>query len=813
LNIAQPKQSETLLTGQKRVLEMIAEGRPLGETLDALLRVIEAESPGMPCSILLLDDDGVHVRHGAAPSLPEGYIHAIDGSAIGPRAGSCGTAAFRREQVIVEDIMTDPLWEDYRDLAAKHGLRACWSTPIFDAQRRVLGTFAFYFHSPARPTQHHMQLIETATHIAAIAIGTQRKEEALRQSEKLFRSAMEYSAIGMALVAPDGKWLEVNRAVCQITGYSREELLAINFQIITHPEDLDTEISQMHRMLRGETVTNQMEKRYIHKDGHIVWILLTVALVRDNLEKPLYFIAQIQDITGRKQAEKTLQENERKYRELVENANSIIMRWRCNGHITFINEFGQKFFGYAEDELVGRHVVGTIVPETESTGRDLRPLMREICRNPKEFESNVNENVRRSGERVWIAWTNKIVFDDTGQVKEILSIGSDITEKKLANEKLAGTEARFRHLLNSSPSAIYATTLESRKCTYISETIIRLTGHEPQAVLDDPKFWFDNVQPDDFQRIKSELERHIKEGGGQLEYRFRKKNGEYIWVRDSFRVIWDANKVPFEVVGSWTDITASRQVEEQLVQSQKMEAVGQMTGGIAHDFNNRLTVIMGNLELLQRRLGNDQAAANQLKSILSAAEGAADLTRQLLAFSRRQAMETTVVNVNELVVNLRDMLQRTLGEMVKVEVHPGPDLWSVRTDRSLLENVLINLGVNARDAMPKGGKLIIETANTALKDTYSLIHGKEISGDFILLTVSDTGTGMTEEVKQRIFEPFFTTKAKGKGTGLGMSMVYGFVKQSGGHIDIHTELGHGTSFKIYLPKDSSAENTMSIIER
>jgi signal transduction histidine kinase len=219
---------------------------------------------------------------------------------------------------------------------------------------------------------------------------------------------------------------------------------------------------------------------------------------------------------------------------------------------------------------------------------------------------------------------------------------------------------------------------------------------------------------------------------------------------------------PFEVVGSWTDITASRRMEAQLAQSQKMEAVGQLTGGVAHDFNNRLTV------------------------------------RQLLTFSRQQVLEPAVININELITGMQSLLQRTLSETVKVVVSPEPNLWPVKTDRSLLENVILNLAVNARDAMPRGGDLTIETSNQVLDDTWSGSHGREIQGDFVMLAVSDTGQGMSEETKRRAFEPFFTTKEAGKGTGLGLAMVYGFVKQSGGHIEIYSEPGHGTSFQIYL---------------
>jgi len=383
----------------------------------------------------------------------------------------------------------------------------------------------------------------------------------------------------------------------------------------------------------------------------------------------------------------------------------------------------------------------------------------------------------------------------------------DITPRMQAEQALAQAEARFRHLLNSSPSVIYATTAnpDLHQCTFVSDTLTRMTGYWPQEMLNDPKFWLARVHPDDVKRALSEIESRIQQGGGSLVYRFRHKNGEYLWIRDTFRVIPAAGGQPIEVVGSWTDITVSRRMEEQLAQSQKMEAVGQLTGGVAHDFNNRLTVILGNLDLLQRRLGNDPAAARLPMSALSAADGAAELTRRLLAFSRQQVLEPTIININELVTGMCDLLQSTLGETINVVISAGADLWPVRTDRNLLENVLLNLAVNARDAMPRGGTLTIESHNIVLSEDYVKDHPYASAGEYVQLTVSDTGMGMSEEIKRRIFEPFFTTKPAGKGTGLGLAMVYGFVKQSGGHIEVYSEPEHGTSFKIYLPRDVSAE--------
>jgi len=299
-----------LIAGQRAVLEMIATGAPFQQTLDALVRTIEADSPDLLGSILLLDDDGKHLRHGAAPSLPAAYNRAIDGGAIGPRAGSCGTAAFRREQVIVADIEIDPLWADYRELAAAHGLRACWSTPIFDASRGVLGTFALYFRAPAWPTDRHAQLIEIATHTAAIAIANMKSDrervnlmQALYASESMFRSIFENAAIGVTLTDMRRRLVRCNPAFARLLGYAESEIVGRSFAEFTHPEDVAANEESYRALAAGEIDHFALDKRYLRKDGGVVWVRLTVSQVPPDATSELFTIGMMEDITSRKEAE------------------------------------------------------------------------------------------------------------------------------------------------------------------------------------------------------------------------------------------------------------------------------------------------------------------------------------------------------------------------------------------------------------------------------------------------------------------------------------------------------------------------------
>jgi PAS domain S-box-containing protein len=306
-DISERKQDEALLEGQKRILELIIQGEPLPHVLTVLCRTIEELAQGeLLASVLLLDADGVHLRHGAAPSLPESYNRAVDGLAIGPSVGSCGTAAYRREPVFVSDIASDPLWAPYVDVALAHGLRACWSSPILSSTAEALGTFAMYYRQPRRPGPRDLRAVDIVTRTVAIAIERSRAEQALRESEERFRGTFENAGVGIAHTHPTGRLLRVNEKFCAIVGYPREELLQKTFQDITHPDDLTVSLGSLAALMRGESVVVGHEKRYVRKDGSPVWVELFSSLQRDADGKPAYAIAILHDISERKRLESEL---------------------------------------------------------------------------------------------------------------------------------------------------------------------------------------------------------------------------------------------------------------------------------------------------------------------------------------------------------------------------------------------------------------------------------------------------------------------------------------------------------------------------
>jgi PAS domain S-box-containing protein len=296
-----------VLDAVARLLEVVG-SQPLSLQLNNLALFVERLSTDMRCSIQLIDPKTGALHFGAAPHLPSAYNAAIDGIVLGEGVGSCGTAAARRSMVIVSDIEQSPLWRDYRDLARAHRIAACWSTPVIDSQGELLGTFAMYYREPRQPNAAELKVLQIAGPLAAVVIQRHRDVQRLRESEERFRSAFDFAAIGKAMVSPDGRWLRVNEALCGIVGYSAEELLRTNFQSITYAHDLGRDLHLMREMLDGKRTYYELEKRYVHKAGYPIWILLSVSLIRDECGKPLYFISQIQDISERKRLEGAVRE-------------------------------------------------------------------------------------------------------------------------------------------------------------------------------------------------------------------------------------------------------------------------------------------------------------------------------------------------------------------------------------------------------------------------------------------------------------------------------------------------------------------------
>jgi PAS domain S-box-containing protein len=452
-----------------------------------------------------------------------------------------------------------------------------------------------------------------------------------------------------------------------------------------------------------------------------------------------------------------------------------------------------RIFGYEPGQIAvsGATFLSSVHPE------DKVRIQEELARGIREGNSISLEYriIRPSGAVRFIhSHTNVVRDEKTNRLVRLVGTAQDITERKKAEE-------RFYKAFNANPEPMTIATMSNELYIDVNESFLRITGYRREEVIGhtslDLHFW---DRPEDRTKFIDLL---TKRGSVRdLEIIFLTKSGEQRTGMILAEIIEiDGQTCVLAIVKDFTD---QKGLEKQLRQSQKMEAIGQLSGGIAHDFNNLLSVIIGYSEVIQESLPPNDPLQRKCEQIKNAGQSAASLTRQLLAFSRQQVLEPEILDLNAIVRNVEKMLRRLIGEDIDFGTSLEPALANIKADQGQIEQVILNLVVNARDAMPHGGRLRIETANVHLDDAYARLHPPQQAGPYVSLTVSDTGIGMDAETQAHIFEPFFTTKEVGKGTGLGLSTVYGVVRQSGGHIWVYSELGHGTTFRIYLPLTGQA---------
>jgi two-component system cell cycle sensor histidine kinase/response regulator CckA len=504
-----------------------------------------------------------------------------------------------------------------------------------------------------------------------------RTNEALLESERRFRGSFEAASIGMALVATDGRFLEINHAFCELLGYDDETMISRTFQQITHPDDLARDLDLVRRTLAGELDSYQMEKRYIRADGSQVWVMLSVTLVRAADGTPLHFVAHAQDIDARKRAD----------------------------------------------------------------------------------------------------------------------------------ERFAAAERRYRTLVEQLPLCMYIRSLDlTQPNIYVSPQVEAMLGYPVSDWMSDPNLVERIVHTDDRERVLGEAAR-VRRGGGSFaeEYRYLKPDGTVVWVQDEMHLVRDEQGEPLYVQGFVQDISERKLTEaerdrlrDELLHAQRLEALGRLAGGVAHDFNNMLTAIRGYAELLIGDPTAGSSTRDHAARIVQAAEQAADLPRQLLAFGRKQILEPAIVNLNDVVASIGGLLEHVISGAITVDVSPSASSPWALADRSLLEHALVNLALNASDAMPRGGFLEVRTTNVMI-DEHDATELDAHPGSYVVIRVTDTGVGMDDETRRRAFEPFFTTKQEKEGSGLGLSSVYGTVAQSGGFVLLDSEVDVGTTFSLYLP--------------
>ncbi len=514
-------------------------------------------------------------------------------------------------------------------------------------------------------------------------------------------------------------------------------------------------------------------------------------------------LALKKEIEDRERVEEVLRQSEERYRTILENIEDGYYETNLRGDLTFFNDALCRMLGYSREEMMG---MGNKQYTDEENRKRLYQAFNEVYRTGKSAKGFEWQVIRKNGEKRFGEVSVSLIRDAHGEPIGFRGIARDTTERKQAEEALRTEKQRFETLLENAPFGMVLIDKEG-DFKYINSKFVELFGYH-LADIPNGRQWFRKAYPDPEYRHQV-IETWISDSnlttpGERIPRIFTAtcKDGTRKTVR-FITVLLETG----EYLMSCEDITLVQKaeeekkvLEEQLRQSQKMEAIGQLAGGIAHDFNNLLTVIRGYGQLSQMELNEKEKLKANLDEILKATQKASELTHQLLAFSRRQIMDMKVIDLNDLLKDLDKMLRRIIGEDIELNYLLSEDLGKVKADPSQIGQVILNLAVNARDAMPSGGKLTIETYNAEIDETYVRTHAGTSPGPYVVMSVTDTGEGMTPEVRERAFEPFFTTKGKGKGTGLGLSTCYGIVKQSGGNIWTYSEPGKGTTFKIYLPR-------------
>jgi PAS domain S-box-containing protein len=590
-------------------------------------------------------------------------------------AGCCpmGEAIRTGKPFLISDIRTDSRCEPWRTEALKRGFVSALALPLLIG-RDEWGAISILSDTTGTFDDEEIKLLSELARDLSYGLESLRireearhAREALLESEQLFRLAFENANIGVCLVDTQGRLIRVNSQMCEMIGYSQSELEGMTVRDITHPEDLGLSQYFIEGACSGKVDRDEFEKRYIHKQGHVIWGKVSSSLVRDSQGNPVYFISHIQNITERKLAEEALRESEQRYRLLIEQS-PVAIGILQDGVLVYVNPQFLKVFGYdSMHEVLGLPVEEFYSPEDRS-------LITQRCKD-------------------------------------------------------------------------------------------RLSGKP--------------------------LPTHYEVKG-------LKKNGESfdlaVWP-----TVVDYDGKP-AILTFCADTTETKSLRSQLLQAQKMEAIGNLAGGVAHDFNNLLQVALGYSEILLVGKNPDHPDYDKLHTINATAKRGADLVQRLMVFSRKGDTKPRSLNLNHEVTQLTKLLERTIPKMIAIELSLESWLPVINADPVQVEQILLNLAVNARDAMPQeGGKLTIETRKVMLDEEYCRTHLESKPGQYVMISVSDTGHGMSQETVQHIFEPFFTTKGEGKGTGLGLAMVYGIMKHHEGFINCYSEPGHGTTFRIYFP--------------
>ena len=683
-----------------------------------------------------------------------------------------------------------------------------------------------WLHLTATPIRNSQGIVVGAIETVEDITARKKAEDALISANRQLNDIIEFFPDATVVVDMDRKVIAWNRAIEDMTGITKKEIIGKEDHVFTAPfygdkrpylldlinaRDEELESRYQHVMRKGGILYAQTHVPFLC-GGKGAYVFATAAPLFDAHGNCVGAIEIIRDITEQRQAQEALRVSEEKYRELVENANSIILRMDNLGSVTFINEFAQRFFGYGEDEILGKNVVGTIVPPVETSGRDLRLMIEDIAVNPDRYAVNINENMRRGGERTWIAWTNKPIRYENGRVMEVLCVGNDITERKAMEEAVVEAEARYRSIFENALMGIFQSTPQG-SFLKLNMALARILGYDSpedalNAVTDLSRLY---VNPE----RRSELVRLIEEREmvQDFEAQFFRKDKSVGWITLNIRAVRDIKGAIVHLEGTIQDITDSKLLESQLNQARKMEAIGTLAGGIAHDFNNILAPILGYSEISLNDVPKGSRLHHNLEQILLSGNRARELVKQILTFSRKTEQAPRPVQVSLLVKETLKLLRSSLPSTIEIRQSFDEDAIdsTVMADPIQIHQVLMNLCTNAAHAMrEEGGVLSIVLKNEDIDSGGKTEIADLEPGAYLRLSVADTGHGMEEAIRERIFDPYFTTKGPSEGTGLGLALVYGIIKNLSGGIAVFSAPGQGSTFDVYFPRTKSVQAPIAV---
>jgi PAS domain S-box-containing protein len=611
----------------------------------------------------------------------------------------------------------------------------------------------------------------------------------LSGADRAYRQLVETMNEGAVTLSADGVILYCNDRMAKMLERPLDQVMGSTLRNHLPPADQQA-LAEV--LVRARTEPSRREINLMASDGRLVPVYLSASRVQSEGAEPIACLL-LTDLTDQKSHEQIVAA-EQKLRLVLGQLPIGVSLLDQDRTVTYANHALERTMGVSADTLVhgrfrGRRYVrgdGTPMPPEEFAGarafRERRPI--------HDVETGT---VTESGETIWTSVSAAPLPEPE---RGVVVATVDISERKRAEEALRRSEAEYRGLVEQAPLGIYRTTSDGRALR-VNQALVTMLGYDSADDLLNVNARDFYADPEERDRAMGQVEH---QGEARIETHWKRRDGSLVAVRVNMRLVRAAAGADEYVEGLIEDVTEQRTLESQFRQAQRMEAVGRLAGGVAHDFNNVLTAITGYSDLLLEELEPADPKRRDVEEIKAAGLRAASLTRQLLAFSRTQVLQTRVLDVNGVVRGVEKMLQRLLGEDVKLEVALDTALGTVRADPGQLEQVIVNLAVNSRDAMPGGGLLTIETANVELDAAYAREHVGSSPGRHVMLAVTDTGIGMDAKTRSQVFDPFFTTKEQGKGTGLGLSVVYGIVKQSGGSVWVYSEPERGATFKVYLPR-------------